>query len=769
MQIIGCDRRFYKKWIFAYLTLSNFLLATEGAGFSFIPASQIFREEITIRFSASAPEHEIRFTTDGSEPTSESPRYYQALSLSKSTRLRARLFSGGEAISDVIMAFYLKEKDSLIPYRSNLPLIILKPWDQQRPNDLRYQDCSCALIEPDDSGLSQLNSPISFSSRAGIKVRGSSTAKNPKPSFNLELRDEQHQDIKASLLGLPSESDWVLRAPYAMDRALIRNALIFKISRRLGYYAPRTRFVEVFLDRDDDGLRYPEDYLGVYVLTEKIKRGRSRVRIHQLKEDETSGSDLSGGYLFKDDRPDPGDQGISVVDAGKYFLVDPKEAEIAPEQSRYLRSVLNDFTIAVKSPLGKHPIHQKGYHDYIDLRSWLVWHWLNTLSGNLDTYKASAYFYKNHESRNNGRIEAGPLWDFDRSMNSFDDRDDSPFGWIANGEGGTALSDSRAPWWGWLLNHQDAKQAHIDLWHEMRGDVLRWESLEKMINDMAQELQGGDLVKEQNGSSPVSRNFGKWMEVSPRGGAYRTEIKILKDWLKLRLQWIDSQFVTPPKASLQSSLVNRGTAVHLSGPEGALIHYTTDGSDPLKSPSAKILNTDTSVEIKQSFVLKARCRLGIGATSWSGLLRRVYLVPPHAIPTALEVTEISWKPKRTANDGEFKPYEFEYFALQNTSQNETIDLTGSKFSQGIDFNFDQSKITILQPGELVYLAYHKDAFTHRYGMEKAKRLVGEFRNSRLNNKGESIQLVDGAGRLLLQYQSTSRARESKSSQHHRTR
>ena len=739
----------------ACFAFSGFLCASEQPRVLFETDSQFFKTTLSIHLKSSTGEAEIHFTTDGSAPSELSQRYQKPFSVTASTQVRARLFAGGKPLSEIGMATYLKEGPSVLPFQSNLPLVILKSWDQRRPSDSRYQDIFCSVIEPADSGLTQLGHPFSFSTRAGIKVRGSSTAKNPKPSFNLELRDEEHRDRAASLLDLPADSDWVLRAPYAMDRALLRNALVFKLSRKLGHYAPRTRFVEVFLDHDDNGIKYPEDYLGVYTLTEKIKRGPQRVRIHKLGKDERQEPDLTGGYLFKDDRADPGDQGITLPDLGRYFLVDPKEGEIAPEQSRYLRNHLTNFTLAVKSPSGKHPISKEWYRDFIDLRSWLVWHWLNLLSGNLDTYKASAYFYKNHESRNEGRIEAGPLWDFDRSLNSFDERDDSPFGWIANGEGGSPFSDSRAPWWGWLLSHQDAKQAHLDLWHEMRAEVLSWESLETMIDELAHELQGGGLTTEQGNNSPVKRNFGKWIEVSPRGGNHAHEIKILKDWLKLRLQWIDAQYLNPPAigltSGLTSGLVPQGSKLPLTGPRGAQIYYTTDGTDPLDSPSARVLSPGKKIEIPHSLVLKARSRLGLGPNAWSGVLRRVFLVGAENEADALSLSEVAWQPKATAQDGPFQAWEFEFLKITNTSHRSTIDLTGAHFTKGIRFNFEQASITSLKPNTSLYLAYTKEAFLHRYRSEKEHRIAGEFRPSRLNNGGETIELRDGMGRVLLKH------------------
>ena len=64
-----------------------------------------------------------------------------------------------------------------------------------------------------------------------------------------------------SLLGMPSENDWILYAPY-QDKSLMRNVLAYKLSNQMGRYTSRTKFCELYIN---------DEYLGVYVLMEKIK------------------------------------------------------------------------------------------------------------------------------------------------------------------------------------------------------------------------------------------------------------------------------------------------------------------------------------------------------------------------------------------------------------------------------------------------------------------------------------------------------------------
>jgi len=125
--------------------------------------------------------------------------------------------------------------------------------------------------------------------KVGIEIRGSSSQMFPKKSYGFETRNQVGEDIDFPILGLPEEGDWILYAPYS-DKSLIRNVLTFSLAKPLGHYASMCRFVELFLNNE---------YQGIYVLMEKIKREDTRVDIATLNPDEPEGEDLTGGYIVK--------------------------------------------------------------------------------------------------------------------------------------------------------------------------------------------------------------------------------------------------------------------------------------------------------------------------------------------------------------------------------------------------------------------------------------------------------------------------------------
>ena len=72
-----------------------------------------------------------------------------------------------------------------------------------------------------------------------------------------------------------------------------------------------------------------EDYAGVYLLMEKIKRGRDRVVIQKSSPTGDSNSWFRGGYIFKKDRLNPGERGFVSSRLGIQFAFeDPKERDL---------------------------------------------------------------------------------------------------------------------------------------------------------------------------------------------------------------------------------------------------------------------------------------------------------------------------------------------------------------------------------------------------------------------------------------------------------
>ncbi len=207
----------------------------------------VFTGTISVTLSSSSAQAAIRYTLDRSDPTASSTLYAGPIVLSASAMLRARTFESGLAPSPLTSESYLRLNADVQNFTSDLPLVVVDNFGAGGIPQDPLQPAFLAIFDR-DGARSSLASVPQLSSRIGIKVRGSSTVGQPKPSYTLEVRDERGNDRDVEVLGMPADSDWVLYGPCCFDRALIRNAFIYELSNQVGRYAVRTRFVEAFVN-----------------------------------------------------------------------------------------------------------------------------------------------------------------------------------------------------------------------------------------------------------------------------------------------------------------------------------------------------------------------------------------------------------------------------------------------------------------------------------------------------------------------------------------
>ena len=73
----------------------------------------LFRSKFLMKITKTDPEAEVRYTTDGSEPTAESTLYTTMLSIESTLILRAAEFKDGVRTSDITTASYIFPLDVL--------------------------------------------------------------------------------------------------------------------------------------------------------------------------------------------------------------------------------------------------------------------------------------------------------------------------------------------------------------------------------------------------------------------------------------------------------------------------------------------------------------------------------------------------------------------------------------------------------------------------------------------------------------------------------
>lgn len=502
----------------------------------------------------------IRYTIDGTLPDAESEVYDGAITVDDSVMIRARTFEPGLLPSPPVSRAFVRIDPDLAEFTSDLPIVVVENFgagsisgDVLKPAFLGIFD----LGNGDRTRL--LGVEPRLMARIGIKTRGSSTGGRDKTSYGFEAWDEFDLDVNISPFDMPAASDWILYGPYNFDTAMIRNPLVYALANQAGRYAVRTRFVELFANTGGsagvDPLRR-DDYRGLYVFMEKIKRGAGRVEVDRLDFDDLTEPDVTGGYLLKIDRPDPGDDGF--VGGGQVLrYVYPKEEVVMPEQAAWIKSYLDDFGAALRGREFTDP--DRGYARYVDVPSFIDHHLINEFTKNPDGQVLSTYMFKPRS----GKLTMGPLWDFDRTLGSDDDaRSADPVGWTRDGV-------FLFGWWGRMFDDPDFWQGYRDRWYELRGSVFSGENILGLVDSMADEIREAQ-----------ARNYQRWPVLSS-SESWEGKVGSLKTWITRRLQWMDGQLIRVPVPLFSSGggSVEAGFELAVSS-AAETTYYTMTGRDP---------------------------------------------------------------------------------------------------------------------------------------------------------------------------------------------
>lgn len=422
---------------------------------------------------------------------------------------------------------------------SNLPIIVINTGGVSIPNEPKIT-ADMGIIDNGVGVRNNLTDPYNnYSGKIGIELRGSSSQSFPKKQYGVELRDALGVGINASLLGMPAEEDWVLFAPYN-DKSLMRDVLAYKLGRDLGRYAPRTRFCEVVMNGE---------YLGVYVLMEKIKRDANRVAIASLNPGEIQGDDLTGGYIIKIDKESGSGNGgwySSYTPPNRnggqqiYFQYDyPSATDIVTEQRNYIKQYVYNFETALISPTFTDPVN--GYAKYMDVNSFIDFYIMNEVSKNVDGYRLSTYLYKKKDS-DGGKLHMGPIWDFNLGFgNANYCTQGNPEGWVTNFNNICNQDYWLIPFW-WDKLYQDGAYRNklAARWNEVRSNQLQTSKIISYIDSVANVL-----------SESQQRNFQRWPVLNTYvwpnyyiGPTFASEVSWLKNWVTSRLSWMDANMPT---------------------------------------------------------------------------------------------------------------------------------------------------------------------------------------------------------------------------------
>ena len=376
--------------------------------------------------------------------------------------------------------------------------------------------------------------------KIGIEIRGSSSQMFPKKSYAFETKNSSYtQDQDESIGGFPSEEDWILYGPYT-DKSLIRNKLVFDLSNSIGFKASNTKFYNLFINEQNNGL---------YILMEKIKRDVNRVNISQFDHNSDK-----GGFIVKIDKPTGEgancntcynesfsfrsnyDTNGNISDESEiYFIYHyPKPIEINDNQKKHIISTINNFESILAEDnfdLSENP----NYLNFIDIDSFINFFIINELTKNIDGYRLSTYLNKD----TSGKLKMGPIWDFNLAFGNADYCQ----GYSATGWG--YKFNSICPgdvwqipfWWERLMESEYFKNRLKNRWEELRQVKLSNITINNIIDSHVQFLSNNNMINENFIYWPI---IGKWIwPNSFVGNTYEEEITFLKEWIDRRLSWLD--------------------------------------------------------------------------------------------------------------------------------------------------------------------------------------------------------------------------------------
>ena len=203
-----------------------------------------------------------------------------------------------------------------------------------------------------------------------IHGRGNRTWQYEKKPYKINL------DREESLLGFGKSREWVLLAEYR-DPSFMRTAFLFELARLVGMpYSLQYRHVELYLD---------DEYQGVYVLAESVRRSPSRIDI------------ADDGFIIEDDQywekePASFESTLGIHYTFKY----PESVNLDEGRLKSISAYIGRMESTLSAG---------NADDYLDLDSFARWYIVVELLG---VYDPNIFYVLRTKGE---KLTMGPVWD----------------------------------------------------------------------------------------------------------------------------------------------------------------------------------------------------------------------------------------------------------------------------------------------------------------------------------------------------------------------
>lgn len=367
-----------------------------------------------------------------------------------------------------------------------------------------------------------------------IKGRGHSTWKKNKKPFNIKF------DQKVSIMGLPSNRDWVMLANY-FDPSMSRNYIAFELARQMNFdFVPSTYPVQVI---------YNGKYIGMYCIGDKVEVASGRV--NQTKHS----SEVDRDYLIEVRGYESGYRmGQSAFNAGllrEIAIKNPEPEEITPQQYKYISDYVNAANDAV--------VNLTNYEDYIDVDSLIDWFIIMELTYNCDgAFNRSVFI----EKKAGQKLKFQPVWDFDLALGNVGNLTPEYDSWACSQNG---FTDTEITWGTYLVQDPKFRDRLQKRWEEVR-DILR-KTATSSLKTMRHLMEKAGDANYSMWVVPGERLGWEWEFVS-KYTSYEQHLDYIEDFFEKRFKVLDDVIIDrKPMAYFKDGMLIKGNQAFLPGGE----------------------------------------------------------------------------------------------------------------------------------------------------------------------------------------------------------
>lgn len=218
-----------------------------------------------------------------------------------------------------------------------------------------------------------------------VSGRGYSSFNAPKKSYGIRFA------VATDVLGMGSARKWVLQAN-AYDLSRMRNRVVYDLAREMGVpYAVDCAYADVYFNGE---------YAGNYLLCERVEVGRERIEIKD-------GCLLEGVFASRVEEEAEYSTFIGS-EAGWYEIKHPKN--ISEEKLEEMKLLMDEVAQLIEQ--SDSPEVYERLKNMVDIESFIQMFLLDELSNEADLNRASTFYF----TADDGKLYAGPVWDYDRSL-----------------------------------------------------------------------------------------------------------------------------------------------------------------------------------------------------------------------------------------------------------------------------------------------------------------------------------------------------------------